>query len=126
MGNLYKVTTEGDCEGKSTKKLGIWEGTVSDIAFQLANKMYYSLNIEPVTINKPSKITKEKVEIVSWQLGDKILEKEHLGEGNFSIEKVGKYSYKLTIGEEAILSQKRVELLKEKERIEKELRELNG
>ena len=40
---MWKVTTEGDCEGKSTRDLGIHEGYLEDIAFSLAPKAMYSL-----------------------------------------------------------------------------------
>lgn len=45
---VWHVTTEGDCEGKSTKDLGQHEGWVDEIAFSLANKVYYSLSFKRV------------------------------------------------------------------------------
>ena len=126
MSNLYEVTTEGDCEGRSSRSLGIWEGNISNIAFHLADKMVYSLRFEPITINKPNKISKEKVVISSWKLKDDIINPRYLGAGDFRVEKGGCYNgYTLYIGEEVVKAQKRAELLKEKERIEKELRSLN-
>lgn len=122
MNCLYKVTTEGDCEGRSTNNLGIWHGAIADIAFHLADRMFYSLNFEPVTINKPTKISKEKVVIKSWTLEGDVINPTYLGSGDFSIEKSGcRNDYILTMGKEAIKAQKRKELLKEKERIEREL-----
>ena len=47
---LWKVTTEGDCEGKTTINLGIYEGNISDIAFYLKNKCEYSLRFTPVKV----------------------------------------------------------------------------
>lgn len=44
---IWKVTTEGDCEGKTTKNLGVYEGNISDIAFYLKNKCEYSLQFSP-------------------------------------------------------------------------------
>lgn len=41
------VTTEGDCEGRSTRQLGTHEGFLDDIAFALADRCYYSLNFRP-------------------------------------------------------------------------------
>ena len=32
----FKVTTEGDCEGKSTRDLGVHTGYIDEIAFALA------------------------------------------------------------------------------------------
>ena len=49
---LWKVTTEGDCEGKTIKNLGIYEGNISDIAFYLKNKCEYSLEFTPVQVTK--------------------------------------------------------------------------
>ena len=42
----WQVTTEGDCEGRSIKNLGVWSGHVAEIAFFLADKCYYSLRFE--------------------------------------------------------------------------------
>lgn len=39
----WKVTTEGDCEGKSTTQLGVFTGFVDEIALYLADQCYYSL-----------------------------------------------------------------------------------
>lgn len=44
---LWKVTTEGDCEGKTIRNLGTYEGNISDIAFYLKNKCEYSLQFSP-------------------------------------------------------------------------------
>lgn len=49
---LWKVTTEGDCEGKTTRNLGIYEGNISDIAFYLKNKCEYSLRFDPAEVTK--------------------------------------------------------------------------
>ena len=45
---FWQVTTEGDCEGKSVRNLGIHEGYIDDIAFALADKQYYSLQFSTV------------------------------------------------------------------------------
>ena len=45
---VWKVTTEGDCEGRSTKTIGVFEGHVVDIALQLSKQSYYSLMFSPV------------------------------------------------------------------------------
>ena len=47
---LWKVTTEGDVEGRSTEDLGYWEGNIADIAYELRNKVYYGLQFTPVSI----------------------------------------------------------------------------
>lgn len=40
---VWRVTTEGDCEGRSVRDLGVHEGYLDEIAFALADKVYYSL-----------------------------------------------------------------------------------
>ena len=45
---VWKVTTEGDCEGRSIKQLGIHEGYVDEIALCLADKNSYSLEFTRV------------------------------------------------------------------------------
>lgn len=54
---LWRVTTEGDCEGRSTKNLGIYQGYIDDIAFALADKCSYVLRFEKICtdIPKPTK-----------------------------------------------------------------------
>lgn len=52
---LWEVTTEGDCEGRSTRNLGTHEGYVDEIAFALADKSYYALKfrlVEPLDLKK--------------------------------------------------------------------------
>lgn len=53
---FWKVTTEGDCEGRSTRDLGTHFGFIDDIAFALADRCYYSLCfklVEPFDLNVP-------------------------------------------------------------------------
>lgn len=45
----WKVTTEGDCEGRSSRDLGTYEGNIDEIAFALADKCFYSLNFRAVS-----------------------------------------------------------------------------
>jgi hypothetical protein len=47
----WKVTTEGDCEGKSVKSLGTHVGHVADIAFALRTSAMYNLNFSPVPVD---------------------------------------------------------------------------
>lgn len=46
---LWEVTTEGDCEGRTTRHLGTFEGHVADIARLLSREAYYSLKFRYVT-----------------------------------------------------------------------------
>lgn len=50
---LWKVTTEGDCEGRTVRDLGTYEGYIDEIAFALADKCYYQLTFHAV---KPLKL----------------------------------------------------------------------
>jgi hypothetical protein len=43
----WKVTTEGDCEGRTTTDLGCFYGHVAEIAFSLADRCLYSLRFTP-------------------------------------------------------------------------------
>lgn len=45
----FVVTTEGDCEGRTTKHLGTYTGFIDEIAFGLADKQYYSLRFRETT-----------------------------------------------------------------------------
>lgn len=40
----WRVTTEGDVEGRSTKQLGVYTGFIDDIAFYLSKQSYYTLS----------------------------------------------------------------------------------
>ena len=51
MYGLWEVTTEGDCEGRSIKRLGLWQGFVDDIALHLAPKAVYHLWFTVAKIN---------------------------------------------------------------------------
>ena len=54
---FWEVTTEGDCEGRSVRNLGVHFGFLDDIAFALADKCYYSLRfklVEPFDVSVPT------------------------------------------------------------------------
>lgn len=44
----WKVTTEGDCEGRSTVDLGVHHGWIDEIAHNLSPACFYSLNFTAV------------------------------------------------------------------------------
>ena len=48
----WKVTTEGDCEGRSIKELGNYEGYIDDIALMLKGQCYYSLHFTNIKKDK--------------------------------------------------------------------------
>ena len=64
---LWEVSTEGDCEGRSTRKLGIFRGNYQDIAFALADKCYYVLwfkKLDETKFNLPKVKTRDSVDIL--------------------------------------------------------------
>jgi hypothetical protein len=48
---VWSVSTEGDCEGRTTRDLGIYYGHVAEISFYLRNKREYSLRFSPSKTN---------------------------------------------------------------------------
>lgn len=47
---FWHVTTEGDCEGRSIRDLGVHQGHIDEIAFALASVCCYSLKFEAVDV----------------------------------------------------------------------------
>ncbi len=72
--NKWKVTTEGDEEGKTIINLGTYEGYLDDIAFFLGDKAFDSLTFKPLSLNIPnnprSNYVRVKLEVDSktWDL----------------------------------------------------------
>lgn len=67
---LWRVTTEGDCEGRTTTNLGTFQGFIDDIARELASKSYYSLCFHLVNpeLTRKDKEDRDKVKAVSISL----------------------------------------------------------
>jgi len=63
----WKVTTEGDCEGRTVKDLGIYQGYVDEIALSLGDKAYYKLMFE--VANDPTTTRKAVVSEVNVSFG---------------------------------------------------------
>lgn len=62
----FEVTTEGDCEGRSTRNLGIHTGYIDEIAFALADKCYYTLCfklVEPTSLDLTPKKDTVKISL---------------------------------------------------------------
>lgn len=59
----WKVTTEGDVEGRTKKHLGTFEGHIDEIAKALADEAYYSLQFTRIGdhIQVPPPTKKKKV-----------------------------------------------------------------
>lgn len=49
---IWEVTTEGDCEGKSIKSFGYFQGTVLDIATKLRGNEAYQLSFREFALAK--------------------------------------------------------------------------
>lgn len=49
---VWEVSTEGDCEGKTTKRLGVYSGYIDEIALMLADHCVYSLEFSQLNIVK--------------------------------------------------------------------------
>ena len=78
---FWEVSTEGDCEGRSMRRLGIFNGHFCDIAFGLADKCCYSLHfrkIDPSEMIVPFGRKRESVQItfddVSYREPDVVIE----------------------------------------------------
>ena len=60
----FKVTTEGDVEGRTTRDLGVYSGFIDEIALHLADKSFYTLNFQEVIFDdQPQVPTKDSVHI---------------------------------------------------------------
>jgi len=68
---LWRVTTEGDCEGRSIKNLGTFNGNIVDIAKRLSSLSYYVLDFCEIEHTKlPSvKTIRNSVDIRVHKLG---------------------------------------------------------
>lgn len=64
----WRVTTEGDCEGRSTTHLGTFKGHIDEIAYSLASKVYYKLEFEKVDTNLLKPNTKVKEVHISFDI----------------------------------------------------------
>jgi hypothetical protein len=49
---IYKVTTEGDCEGRTNKTLGYCTGEISDIKDFYDDRKTYTLRVEEFDVIK--------------------------------------------------------------------------
>ncbi|WP_223559594.1 hypothetical protein [Chryseobacterium lathyri] len=68
---IYKVTTEGDAEGKTTKSLGYAQGDRQDIIDFFSPQKYYEIHLEEITIQnitpalayRSKELNEEKIQI---------------------------------------------------------------
>jgi hypothetical protein len=67
---FWHVTTEGDCEGRTTRDLGTHEGFFDEVAFALGDKAYYGLRLDKVNPNTLDKKAPKTIEVqVSMDIG---------------------------------------------------------
>jgi hypothetical protein len=59
----WEVTTEGDCEGRTTTHLGTHTGYLDDIAFALADRQYYGLQFKPVELLNLKKVPPKATQV---------------------------------------------------------------
>ena len=81
---IYHVTTEGDCEGRSTRTVGYAVGDQRDIELFFDDKKYYKLSLNEVSLTyvRPESVA-EKREILDRQaelLEEKTILEQRLGE----------------------------------------------
>jgi len=63
---IYQVTTEGDCEGKSTRTLGYCKGEISDIKAYFDDKKTYEIRVSEINVSViTSKSAEEKQLLMS-------------------------------------------------------------
>lgn len=73
----YKISTEGDCEGKSTRILGYAAGDIEDIRIYYEDRKYYNLyvdkisvfNVNPESVSERKRLLQEKASLEK-RLGD--------------------------------------------------------
>ena len=73
----WKITTEGDCEGKTVTDLGVHYGYLDELAFSFGRKSYYSLTFQAVKRPVPAPFLEPVREVCvtlgidsgTWDLG---------------------------------------------------------
>ncbi|WCK57226.1 hypothetical protein PP175_28980 (plasmid) [Aneurinibacillus sp. Ricciae_BoGa-3] len=68
---VWKVTTEGDEEGRTTKDLGTHSGNIFDIVKKLSDQSFYKLRVERVGHYKPNEKDLHKKHSVNFSIEDK-------------------------------------------------------
>jgi hypothetical protein len=56
----WSVSTDGDVEGRTTRELGQFYGHIAEIAFSLADKVFYSIRFSPVADECIRSVPKER------------------------------------------------------------------
>ena len=86
MGELIKLSTEGDCEGRSTKDLGLFNGTIEQVvSYCVRNniKPYYNFRYRaPLVIDVSDEIVTVNVEhqphgAISYDMKDGVTEDKY-------------------------------------------------
>lgn len=66
MEKIYKVTTENDCEGKTSRTLAYASGHKDDIIAYYDDQKYYDIRLEEITVTKiTTQIASEKLRLLA-------------------------------------------------------------
>lgn len=79
---IWKVSTEGDVEGRSTQVLGFFEGDIYEIIKELNDKIYYNFFIEKYkkvtsSFESDSSLKPVSVYVDSWKIDTKKHKDKH-------------------------------------------------
>lgn len=78
----WKVTTEGDCEGRSINHIGTYKGNILDIVKDLSARAYYKLTVSRVVDSELSTQRSAYKEVsfnINWEKGIELHnKKDHL------------------------------------------------
>jgi len=112
----WEVSTEGDCEGRSIRRLGTFTGYIDEIAFALARQSGYTLEFKRVgkTDEFDRTPTANKVNIRIWEMGDNVSHYEQMLKDREVFVKRGQYYKSVELHLENPLSKEEMEAMKAK------------
>lgn len=123
---IWKVCTEGDCEGKTIKNLGTFRGNIVEIAKALASKSFYQLRFTEITTDKLVYGTLKNSVHFSVNAANRDFLKRELDKAGVKVSDSDFYSaVRLDFSEEEINDSKRIAALSKLSDEEKELLGLN-
>lgn len=120
---LWEVSTEGDCEGKSIKHLGTYQGSVLDIAKRLRGQEFYQLSFKEVKTSPNPVLTEKQCKKSSVHFSVEGLSKEALAKELKGLVKESNFygAVKLELSQKEILEEERRIALSKLSDKEKEL-----
>lgn len=136
LSGTWKVTTEGDCEGRSTQILGVYTGYVDEIALHLAHRCFYSLNFTKVEAESVSLPKNKNSVSVSFNIESKTWDSIKTNGGLEEMKEVFKdrpvfisksnYYASFTISTEEIIDERKQKREKALAKLSKEDRKILG